>query len=267
MGSIPVDGLIKQFQTMYHEHWSYEWGVAKAGCVDCSGAFVYAYQQYGKRIAHGSNSIARVYVEKILPINECKPGMAVFKYYAPGDPKWDLPVKYGNDGKSYNGDLNDYYHIGLADSDPRYILNAQSTKTGFVRSSIKSWNACGYLKAVDYGRKATENMEKMVVYAANGKPVRVRSAPGQTAPIIEYLKVGTSVMADNDVNGWRHIRFGQDDGYMMSEFLKADDPATNTDIGPAYIKTLTTEEYNEVCACRDAAKDIYDKLKAIVGVG
>lgn len=259
MGSIPVEGLIKLFQRMYQEHWSYVWGAAREGCVDCSGAFVWAYQQYKKSIAHGSNAIARGYVEKLLPMSECKPGMAVFKAYNPGDEKYNLPARYKD-----SPEKRDFYHIGLADVDPRYILNAQSTKTGFVRSKAgNGWTACGYLKAVDY-KQEDKTMETMTVTSPNGKKVRVRSAPGTTAPIIDYLECGTQVQAEPELNGWRKITCPQVTGYMMADFLK---PSEAPDDGGAYVKTLTTEEYNSLCAARDEIEDALKRLKAVVGVG
>ena len=47
---ISAKELIKQFQTMYREHWAYIWGKAEKGCVDCSGAFVYAFRQRRDRV-------------------------------------------------------------------------------------------------------------------------------------------------------------------------------------------------------------------------
>ena len=41
---IPVHKLIALFQRMYREHWAYKWGSASQGCVDCAGAFVWAYR-------------------------------------------------------------------------------------------------------------------------------------------------------------------------------------------------------------------------------
>lgn len=266
MGSIPVDGIIKIFQQMYREHWPYEWGAAHEGCVDCSGAFVYAYQQYHHSIAHGSNSIARSYVVELLPISKAAPGMAAFKFYRPGEKGYNLPAKYQRGGKAHNGDLNDYHHIGLVDADPRYCLNAQSSKTGFVRSKLSEangWNACGYLQAVDYQTEG-KPMEKMIVTAPNGKKVRVRSAPGKTAPIIDYLECGTQVSAETELNGWRKIECPQVSGYMAAEFLKAADTSGD---GPAYVKTLTVDEYNELCEIRDGLDKYAAKLKTIVGVG
>ena len=52
--------LIAEFQKMIG--WKYEWGAAKTGTVDCSGAFVYAMKKYGLSIYHGSNTIWRSYL-------------------------------------------------------------------------------------------------------------------------------------------------------------------------------------------------------------
>lgn len=54
-----AEQLVAEFEVMLTEHWAYAWGAAKEGVVDCSGAFVYAMEQYGLQIAHGSNSIYR----------------------------------------------------------------------------------------------------------------------------------------------------------------------------------------------------------------
>lgn len=78
MTKIPASSLIDLFERMYVERWSYVLGSAKTGEVDCSGAFVWAYKQFDLSIAHGSNAIARSYVEGLLPVSEARPGMAAF---------------------------------------------------------------------------------------------------------------------------------------------------------------------------------------------
>lgn len=260
MVKIPVNDLIALFQRMYKEHWRYIWGKAEEGCVDCSGAFVYAYSRFKKTIAHGSNTIARNAVVKLLPISQAQPGMAAFKIREPGDPKYALPAKFRKGGSAYNGDLNDYYHIGLVDEGGKYVLNAQGENAGFTRTKISLWGAVGYLKAVDY-QKGEMPMQTMIVKAENGQPVKVREAPSTNAAILTRLNVGTRVEAGEDTNGWREIVFGDSGGYMMSKFLK------EADSGEAYVRTLTSDEYNRLCDARDQAKSVYDTLKEIVGVG
>ena len=258
MGKIPVDGLISQFETMFKEHWSYKWGYAQRYCVDCSGALVYGYRQYGQSIEHGSNAIARLYVVELVPISEAKPGMAAFKIRKPGDKWYDLPAKYQKGGARYNGDLNDYYHVGLVDHTGKSVLNAQSESAGFTRTPVSKWACVGYLKAVDYDREVTP-METYIVTADNGLPVRVRDNPNGNT--LARLKVGTEVQAgEPDSAGWQEVRFDGKTGYMMAKFLKKKGAATPTDLKPGFSRTLTQDEYNALCEARDI-------LIKIVGVG
>lgn len=230
---IPVDGLIALFHRMYDEHWAYKWGSAQTGCVDCAGAFVWAYRQYGQSIYHGSNRIARVYVDELLPVSAARPGMAAFKVRKPGQQYYDLKAEYKQGGKYYNGTMNDYYHVGLVDNDPRYVLNAQSAKTGFVRSKIDGWACVGRLKAVDYGEE--EITMNKYVYADSGKTVNLRKGAGVTYPVIAQVPIGAEVAVQGATNtGWSAVKYGEKAGYMMTKFLrdvpeKANDGDTNWD--------------------------------------
>lgn len=222
MSSIPVADLISLFQRMQKEHWAYEWGVAKEGCVDCSGAFVWAYKQYGKSIYQGSNRIARSYVAELLPISAAKPGMAAFKARAPTESGYALPKKYKKKGKFYNGDLQDYYHIGLVDEDTHYILNAQNPKNGFVRSPVtQGWDYVGYLKDIEYSEKGADTMQSMVVTADSGSTVNLRSRPDTKAPLLARVPVGEAVQVLTISGGWATIQREGITGYMMEQYLKA----------------------------------------------
>ena len=60
MTIIQANDLIALFKRMAREHWHYEWGKAKEGAVDCSGAFVYAFKELGGlTLPHGSNALVR----------------------------------------------------------------------------------------------------------------------------------------------------------------------------------------------------------------
>lgn len=189
---------------------------------DCSGAFVRAYKAHGMSIYHGSNRIAREYVVELLPIDQAKPGMAAFKARQPGEKYYDLPSEYKRGGKHYNGDLADYYHIGLVDENPEYTINAQSTKTGVVRSKLSNgWCAVGYLKAVQYDQEddmsENDNVKKMVV---NADKVNMRAAPDVNSARIEYLNKGDTVhVSFNYHNGWLYVVHGSKSGYVMEKYL------------------------------------------------
>lgn len=151
---IPVKDIVEIFQLMNREHWSYVDNGSSYGSVDCQGAFKYAYKKCGESCPwSGSNDMARNYVVHLIPLSQAKlePGMAIFRARAPGDKNYKLGSSYQVGGSKYNGDLNDYYHIGLVDEDTRYHLNASSEKRGFQRDIIGTNGYAAYLKAVDYG--------------------------------------------------------------------------------------------------------------------
>ncbi len=227
MSKIKVSDLLLELNVMLKEHWSYVWGSASKGCVDCSGALVYIFRKYGHSIYHGSNRIARVEVDELLPISQAKPGMVVFKARNPGDAKYALPSAYKSGGKNYNGDLRDFYHVGVVGQNGK-VLNAQSSSTGFVESPIKTWTCVGYLKQVDYGDMQEDNMTNdsidilytAEVIAESGSTVRMRSKPLKNAPIVANVKVGTLANILGVSSDWFQIEVDGKHGYMMSKFLK-----------------------------------------------
>ena len=133
---IRVDDLISVFKKMLDEHWSYEWGAAREGCVDCSGAFRYAFKLLGGEIYHGSNTILRSYCKPFVRACDAKKGMAVFKW----SPK--------NTPHKFNDTLGNFYHIGLYDG--RRVIEAANTKDGMRSSPLSDWDYAAELKGVDY---------------------------------------------------------------------------------------------------------------------
>lgn len=233
MAMVKVSDLVRLFQTMYREHWPYEWGAARKGCVDCSGAFVYAFETlHGINLPHGSNSIARRFViGGLLPVEKAKPGMAAFKARQPGEKGYDLPDKFKPGGSSFNGDLNDYYHIGLVDEDTNYVLNAKGTNYGFCRDKLteeNGWDYVAYLKGVDYGDSAEKEkgdipmQEAKVVLpsGARGDTVNLRESTSTSSRVIIKVPVGKIVVIEEDLGLWCKIVYAGNKGYMMSNYLE-----------------------------------------------
>lgn len=223
MAKIPVNDLLLAFQRMRDEHWAYVAGSASKGKVDCSGAFVWAYRQHGQKIYHGSNRIARTEVAGLLPVSQAQPGMAAFKLRAPDNSKYDLPSGYKPGGKYHNGDLSDYYHIGLVGENGK-VLNAQSTTTGFVESPIKSWDCVGYLNKVDYGGEAEVEENTNVLYvgivsAQSGKTVNLRESATKSSTIVERVNIGTEVNVLEDLGEWLKVETADHQGYMMARYV------------------------------------------------
>lgn len=270
---VQVDSLIRLFQKMYKEHWSYIWGEAREGCVDCSGAFDYAFEKlHGLNYPHGSNSIARKFtVGGLLPVSEAKPGMAAFKAYAPGENGYDLPDKFFPGGSSYNGDMNDYYHIGLVDEDPKWVLNAKGTKYGFCRDAItgkNGWDFVAYLKGVDYNNSAEEKGETVMQEAhvvlpsgASGSTVNLRKTDEKSSTVIAKVPVGSEVQVTMDLGLWCQIVWDGKTGYMMSNYIEYDDQSDETDT------KITPEDHRKIdIALKEIERQI-DVIGAIIGRG
>jgi len=250
---IPVADMIAAFEQMYREHWPYEWGAARKGCVDCSGAFVYAYKQFGQSIAHGSNNIARNYVRSLLSIEHAEPGMAAFKVRTPGQAGYDLPARYAD-----SSDKRDFYHIGLVDSSGRYVLNAKSVKSGFSRDPIEKWACVGRLKAVEYGSVIPMEKQTMIVTCTPGEKVRLRAVPSTSGSTLTQIPNGTTVLAGDADDGWRPVQYGSKQGYMMDRFLKPLDTPDAPDTEPDMVSVTLPRELWE---------QLRDAITAETGVG
>jgi hypothetical protein len=215
--------IVREFERMLGQRWTYAWGSAAEGVVDCAGAFVWAYRQHGKHIYHGSNRIARTEVVQLLPPDKWEPGMAAFKAKKPGEGGYALPQGYRPGGGQYNGDTLDYYHIGLIDEGGE-VLNAQSAETGFVRSKLEDgWDYVARLKKVIYPTRE-EGKGVATVKTPDGNPAKMRRDPSTKNPYIDKVPSGTEVevleTATSDGEMWSKIRAGGVIGYMMSKYLE-----------------------------------------------
>ena len=226
MAKIEQKAALQLFEQMMDEHWAYAWGKAEKGLVDCAGAFPYLYKQHGLSLYHGSNAIARSEAVALLPISAAKPGMLAFKARASTEKGYALPNKYKPGGKSYNGDLLDYYHIGLVDATGKQVLNAASQEIGFTRSPLsasKGWDCVAYARRIDYGEVKTgdDTMQTMVVTADSGSTVNLRSRPDKSAAVLAKVPIGETVQVLTISCGWATIQREGITGYMMEQYLTA----------------------------------------------
>lgn len=209
---VSKDDLLDLFERMARENWAYAFGAAREGCVDCSGAFVFAYEQLGgPAIAHGSNSILRRSMGQLLPMSSAKPGYAAVKIR-----EWTSDES-GN--RWYNQAPGDCYHIGLVGRDGK-ILNAQGTKNGFVESEPGTWDGCAPLLDVNYGEEMEdENVLYQAKVVTKEDPLRVRRSP-ISGDVIGNIPRGAlvSVLADSG-DGWPRVRYGEWEGYASAAYL------------------------------------------------
>ena len=225
---IPMESLLALFRKMYSEHWAYIWGKAEQGCVDCSGAFTYAFRQFGRKCPHGSNAIARTMIAGgMLPVSEARPGMAAFKARSPGESRYDLPEKYRQGGSCCNGDLNDYYHVGLVDEDTGYVLNAKGKNSGFCRDRLtkqNGWDCVARLRDVGYEGQEGEKDLEYTAYVTGGA-LNLRSGPSIEYKCIERMPAGSEVTVLHEEGEWCYVRYRGRNGYAMKMYLSREKTA------------------------------------------
>lgn len=165
--------LIEIFNTMYQQKWKYQWGAARQGVVDCSGAFTYAFRQLGGYMYHGSNTMWRKYTTEKGAIGQIAlvPGMAVFRWRKSGKE----PAAYKSDG------LGDFYHVGLFIGNGE-VIDAKSTKYGVVKESVSGWPYAAKLTGVDYSGLAQNQQPS--------QPAFSQTPPSQTLPVLRMGSVG-----------------------------------------------------------------------------
>lgn len=237
--------LLQEFRAMLG--WRYEWGAAREGCVDCSGAFVYAMNRHGMSIYHGSNTIWRAYLTEKGAIDGEPPlGAAVFKNRASGRE----PEKYRGDG------IGDMYHIGLYAGDG-VVLEARSPEAGFVEGEIgRGWTHWGLVKGIDYGGGGTmeEETRLAVVTAETGSTVNLRREPN--GPLVRRVPLGTEVDVLFTDGGWAYVDDGTTRGYMMETYLRYEHTEEGGESGSDELLSIE----------KDALWDVYNRLGALLGV-
>lgn len=232
---IDVDRLLDLFERMEREHWAYEPGAAREGCVDCSGAFVWAYKQLGASVEHGSNSIYHLRVGQVVSVAQAKPGYAVFKMRA-----WREEDR-GN--RWYGESPGDCYHIGLMGRNGK-VLNAQGVKTGFVASDAKGWAFAAPLNAVKYKAEGGGKMFGNATVSVTSGYLNIREGAGTAAKIIAKAENGTRVNVIREAGGTGWV-FGKLEngvaGYMSGAYL-VEDENTEEKSTNAEEKTENAEE-------------------------
>lgn len=219
---IQASALIALFKRMLDEHWAYEWGAAREGCVDCSGAFVWAYRRLGASIEHGSNSIAHLRVGEYVPVSEAKPGYAVFKLRA-----WRDDSDNGGN-RWFDQQPGDVYHIGLMGDDGK-VLNAQSTKTGFVASDAAGWAFAAPLKDVIYKEDDGKVFGNATVSVTSGY-LNIREGASTRSKVIAKAANGArvNIIREAGGTGWAFGMLASGEaGYMSSEYLVEDAPESS----------------------------------------
>lgn len=218
-------------------------GDGSDGTCDCIGLIIGAIRRMGLKWSgiHGSNFAARrqtVGLKAINTLNELSLGDVIYKAYGPGAPKYSLPSRYKPGGAYYNGDLRDYYHVGVITSLNPLQITHMTSPTVIVQtikslSKLGNWNYYGKCKPVIEATGISEvpyvpekadlpsSGKEAIVKSENGAPVKMRKQPTQQCNEWVRIPVGTVVTLESPGETWAKISCGKrKNWYMMAKFLE-----------------------------------------------
>ncbi len=149
VSKIPLEAFLRKAEEIAALKPRYRSGGSGAdGTCDCIGLIIGAIRLAGGAWPgiHGSNYAARSETEGLGPFSgtgSLRIGDLVYKAREPEDAGYDLPDKYRKGGKSFTGDLRDYYHVGIVTSSaPLRILHMTSPGIT-VDTKVGAWKYRG----------------------------------------------------------------------------------------------------------------------------
>ena len=200
-------------------------GSGKDGTCDCIGLIIGAL---GKKYdMHSSNYFARVQMRMLDSlVDESQLHIGSIVYKSRRDTA-DLNARYQAGGRYYNGDLLDYYHVGVVTAiEPVEITHC--TSSGNINgiaydTSIKPWSHFGDLLDVTFDDTEDDIGMLYTVTTPNGKPVNLRMRPDKSSLKVGEIPAGEDVNVVEQADGWSKVKWRGLNGYVMSEFLLAED--------------------------------------------
>lgn len=221
-------------------------GDGSDGTCDCIGLIIGSVRRLGLKWPgiHGSNYSARcetVGLARITSLSQLELGDYVYKAYEPGEGKYKLPDRYKKGGAYYNGDLKDYYHVGVVTSlNPVIIthMTSPTVKTLTVQTlkDLGKWGFHGKVKPIVVAAggitpapapipipipvPVPQSGSYAIVAAASGRYVKMRQQPSTKCGLYEEVPVGATVTLEQPGEVWAKVSYGRRKGwYMMAQFL------------------------------------------------
>ena len=223
-------------------------GDGSDGTCDCIGLIIGALRRIGIKWTgiHGSNYAARretIGLKKISSASELSLGDVVYKGRDQSNVKYSLPARYKVKGSYYNGDLTDYFHVGVVTGVNPLEITHMTSPTALKdnklnRNRNSPWNYYGKLKLLAAYNEApaepvqteietpvkeplaTENAVAIVT-APSGRYVKMRAKPSTSCRLYDEIPIGAKVTLVEPGEEWAKISYGRRKGwYMMAKFLE-----------------------------------------------
>lgn len=212
-------------------------GDGSDGTCDCIGLIIGAVRRMGLKWTgiHGSNYAARyqtVNLEKISVAGCLELGDVVYKSRDPGASKYSLPDRYKKGKSYYNGDLRDYYHVGVVTQVSPLRITHMTSPHIKVDTAVGAWAWHGKVKPiVDQAEKVAPEEpvlpepipstgSRAIVTATSGSTVFLRQYPSKQCATWVRVPVGTEVTIVDPGETWCKLDYSKYKGwYMMAQFL------------------------------------------------
>lgn len=234
-----IEKFLDKVNVIYRSRPAYKQpGDGSDGTCDCIGLIIGAIRRMGLKWTgiHGTNWAARrefVHLKKINSASELEVGEAVLKAYEQGNSKWNLPARYRQGGKYYNGDMKDYYHVGVVTSVNPLRITHMTSPTVKVDTSLGKWSYHGRLTVLAQASNEASPApnpkpvpdtpttgSRAIIVSDNGLPVKLRQYPSTSCRTWEKIHVGSEAEIIEPGDEWSKVNCaGRKGWYMMSKFL------------------------------------------------
>lgn len=124
-----------------------------------------------------------------------------------------------------NGSTTKMQHTGVAIGDGTCV-HARGTAYGVVQQNIGDYPWTHWARPkwseenAEEDQEVSENMVQAKVIGPVGETVNLRSMASKSGTVKEKVRVGETVNAGADKDGWRSVAYNGTVGYMMSEYLQ-----------------------------------------------
>lgn len=199
------------------------------GTCDCVGLITGAKIMAGGKWngPHGCNYAARREMNSLQQIcseDDFFPGEVIYKARQPEDDGYELPTRYRRHGTDYNGDLTDYFHMGLVvDINPLTIIHCTTLNPVATDHEKRRWAYGGTLKGVDYEEIGIANCPQrrmMVIVSDNFRHTALmREKANGASKVICEIPGGTPVEIVEVGGQWTHVRYNGHDGHIANKHL------------------------------------------------
>lgn len=199
------------------------------GYCDCIGLDIGSLELCGVKWngIHGTNYAARYRIQGVIQpikaVSDLKVGEFTFK--ATANQK-DLPNRYKKGGAYYNGDLNDYYHVGTVISVNPLRIRHMTSPTVKIDTKLGKWGYHGACSLIDMnGNPVPVPVPEPItatVVATSGQTVNMRKGAGLKYRIVTRVPIGATVIILEPGEDWTKVEYDRKVGWMMDKFLDYD---------------------------------------------